>query len=111
MVEYTRWEGALAFPGACLCGSQKRPIVDTHRELPGFGHVYLCELCVRMSGRALGLWVERDDHERTVAELSRVADANDALQAELSKAMDPANRTITAGELNEWLSRQGQEVT
>ena len=110
MIEYTKYDGPLAYPGGCVCGSQKRPLVDTHRELPAFGHVYLCELCVRMSGRALGLWVEKPDHERVADELDRARAANDALQQQLDRALDPAGRTITAGELNAWLSSQQEPV-
>ena len=49
-------EGHLAqFPGMCLCGSQKGPIVDTYMDKPGYGRVYLCRLCTTRAARAFGL--------------------------------------------------------
>jgi hypothetical protein len=43
-----------AFPQACVgCGSQKGPLVDTHREIAG-GHVYWCSVCAKTSARLLG---------------------------------------------------------
>lgn len=110
MIAYTKWQGPMQYPGACVCGSQKQPIVDTHRSLPGFGHVYLCELCVAMSANALGSFVPRDTFDQ-VAEERRVAvEQVAAMTLELAAALDPANRTITAGELNDWLSSQKREV-
>lgn len=43
-------------PMACACcGSAAGPVVDTHRELPVYGRVYVCELCVTRAARVLGL--------------------------------------------------------
>ncbi len=105
MIEFTRWEGALQRPGACVCGSQRRPVVDTHIE-NALGRVYLCELCVTRAARAHGGFVSRDEFDATAARLLQADAANDELQRQLGVALDPANRTITAGELNEWLSQQ-----
>lgn len=109
MIAYTSWQGPMQFPGACVCGSQKQPIVDTHRELPAYGHVYLCGLCVAMSASALGTFVPRDAFDQVVEERAAAVEQVAAMTLELAAALDPANRTITAGELNAWLASQ-QEV-
>lgn len=45
------------FPYLCvLCGGQKGPVVDHHRELHGgAGRVYACASCIKNDARILGL--------------------------------------------------------
>ena len=107
MDEYVRRDGPpLVFPSSCVCGSQKFPMVDTHREVPGFGHVYLCELCVTMAVRALGLWVEKTHHDGVARELDRAKARELELEEQLDEARDPGARTITAGELVAYMTAQ-----
>ena len=45
----------LRFPYACVgCGNQKGPLVNTHRELPGYGDVYVCKRCAKQIAEVLG---------------------------------------------------------
>ena len=68
-------EGFLAqFPSICLCGSQKGPILDTFFDLPGYGRVYLCRLCVTRGARAFGL-VKGAEQERLQAAADELAQA------------------------------------
>ena len=55
MIDYTAVEFPAIFPQACVaCTSQKGPIADTHRDLPGYGHVYVCERCAKSFARIFG---------------------------------------------------------
>lgn len=55
MIEFIAIESPVHFPQACVaCGSQKGPIADTHRDLPGYGHVYVCESCAKTFARIFG---------------------------------------------------------
>ena len=109
MIQYVRYDGPLAHPGACVCGSQKRPVVDTVRELPGYGRVYLCELCVRMSALAFG-WVDGDSHDRLRQQADGLAVEVERLTGELAAAHNPANRVVSVGELVDYLNRQAAEA-
>ena len=43
------------FPQACIaCMGQKGPVLVTHRALPGYGDVYVCESCAKRISRAFG---------------------------------------------------------
>lgn len=110
MIAFTKYDGPLAYPSRCVCGSAKRPVVDTHIEIPAWGHVYLCELCLRQSVAAFGLWVEKQEHDDALSQLAEQRDIVDRLRAELEAARDPAQRTITAGELVAYMAQQQQEV-
>jgi len=77
-------EGHLAqFPGMCICGSQKGPIVDTYRDLPGYGRVYLCRMCTVRAARAFGL-IKGDEHSR----LERAADELAQAQEEITSRQE-----------------------
>ena len=66
-IEFEKQESGIEllaqFPGMCLCGSQRPPMVDTYMDKPGYGRVYLCRLCTTRAARALGL-VKGDEHTR-----------------------------------------------
>jgi hypothetical protein len=49
-------EAPLVFPSACIgCGSQKGPIFDSRKEIPGGGRVYVCKNCFRVMAKAWGV--------------------------------------------------------
>jgi hypothetical protein len=52
--EYTLVDTPTIFPQACICGSQKGPLVDTFITTAGL-RLYVCSLCATRIGRALGL--------------------------------------------------------
>jgi hypothetical protein len=55
MLEFQLVDSPFVFPQACVgCLSQKGPMVDTHRQIPGFGHIYICHVCGKTSARLLG---------------------------------------------------------
>ena len=55
MIDFIAVEFPAIFPQACVaCTSQKGPIADTHRDLPGYGHVYVCERCAKSFARIFG---------------------------------------------------------
>lgn len=55
MIEFMLVDYPQAFPQMCVgCSSQKGPLLDTHRDLPGFGHVYVCAECVKTGARLMG---------------------------------------------------------
>jgi hypothetical protein len=54
-MEFIAVEYPTMFPQACVaCTSQKGPIADTFRDLPGYGHVYVCERCAKSFARIFG---------------------------------------------------------
>lgn len=60
MLDFTVTTTPTRFPQACVaCTGNVVPFVETHREVPGLGQVYVCAECVRRSAIALGLL--RDD--------------------------------------------------
>ena len=94
-------EGHLAqFPGMCVCGSQKGPIVDTYLDLPGYGRVYLCRPCTTSAARALGL-VKGDEHTR----LANVADEIAQMESEVSE------RQKLIEKLTKSLAEKDQKIT
>ncbi len=43
------------FPTNCVgCTSQTGPMLDTHREIDGYGRIYLCSRCAKNHARILG---------------------------------------------------------
>lgn len=71
------------FPGQCLCGSQKGPVVDTMMEKAGL-HIYICKLCGQQLSRLFGF--------ADGAELDRLMDARGELdRAEQSMARQAEN--------------------
>lgn len=55
MLDFILVDHPAFFPQACVgCGSQKGPLVDLHRELPGYGHVYACNSCAKSIARIMG---------------------------------------------------------
>lgn len=47
-------ETPAVFPQACICGSQKGPLVDTFIQNGG-NRIYVCALCVKRCAKQLGL--------------------------------------------------------
>ena len=71
MIEFMEIPAPTSFPWACVgCMSQKGPMIDTHRELPGYGHVFVCVRCAKTAARLLG-FAKGDKLD----ELSQAADA------------------------------------
>jgi|SRR5215831_14506533 len=90
-------EGHLAqFPGQCLCGSQKGPIVDTYMDKPGYGRVYLCRLCTTRAARAFGL-VKGSEHERLEKVADEIAQAEKEI-AERQKLLDRLTKSLAEKE-------------
>jgi hypothetical protein len=55
MLEFIVVERPVAWPNACvLCMGINGPVADTHRELPQFGHVYVCQNCAKRLARQFG---------------------------------------------------------
>lgn len=55
MLEFISVDHPALFPQACVaCLSQKGPLVDTHAERPGFGHIYICDSCAKSIARIRG---------------------------------------------------------
>lgn len=80
------------FPYACVgCMGQKGPVVAFHRELPGYGDVFLCNRCTREAAITAGI-VKREkaeEREEIVAVKSHaeqeVTWRDEALAAERAK--------------------------
>jgi septal ring factor EnvC (AmiA/AmiB activator) len=113
-MEFIAVEYPTMFPQACVaCTSQKGPIADTFRDLPGYGHVYVCERCAKSFARIFGysdgkrldelenaskLLVERErDLSGMTQELARVSLALDDAEHQIAdlkeKLRDSDNRT------------------
>jgi hypothetical protein len=52
--EYMLVESPVVFPQACVCGSQKGPLVDTFITTGG-NRIYICTACVKRCAKQLGL--------------------------------------------------------
>lgn len=116
MIEYVAISSPVMFPQACVCcTSQKGPIADTHRDLPGYGHVYVCEACAKSFARIFGyapgkrldqleaaskLVVERErDIAKVTAELdaanTKLQDAGHEVADLKERLRDAENRTAS----------------
>ena len=87
MIEFTLVDHPVAFPQSCIgCLSQQGPMMDTHRQVQGFGHVYLCHVCAKSAARLLGFakgaqldklsttLARETEHEREIASLVELLD-------------------------------------
>jgi hypothetical protein len=117
-VEFEKQEpgdGLLAqFPGMCLCGSQKGPMVDTFMDKPGYGRVYLCRLCTSRAARALGL-VKGDEHTRlgNIQDLLEQAESEVSERDLLIKKMTKtgAERDLTIASLRSYIDTLQAEIS
>lgn len=105
MIAYSLYEGPLAQPGACVCGSQTMPMVDTHRLIAGYGRVYLCPLCVLQTANA-HRYVGRADYELAIGDLAAQVDR---LEAELERARE--ERVVPLSVLLDEVRRANGEQT
>jgi hypothetical protein len=87
MLEFTLTEGQpLQRPWQCVvCSGSLGVMCDTHKELPQFGNVYVCETCVRHLARVFGLV-----KGARMTQLTRAATEIEKLEAELREARETA---------------------
>ena len=112
MIDFMLVDTPFTFPQACVgCMSQKGPMVDTHRELRGYGHVYVCHICAKTTARLMGFAegerldeladavVALGERDREIASLSKqLSDAVIALAAEqrVNEEQAETNRDLKA---------------
>jgi hypothetical protein len=91
------------FPAMCICGSQKGPTLDSFLDLPGYGRVYLCRLCVTRAARAFGL-VKGAEQTRLLeaadelAQSASLLEESQALTERLTRSLAERDQKI-AGQL------------
>lgn len=117
MAEFTKLEPGNEmylrdFPQACVCGSQKGPIVATgltYRVGTGpeaFGHVYLCRLCVKRAALSLGM-VKGEEMEKLQGAADELAQA----AREVAERQTMIDRlTVSAGEREAKLNTQREYI-
>lgn len=55
MLPFNLIDAPLRFPYACVCCMKANgPLVNTHRELPGYGDVIVCKRCAKQIAGLLG---------------------------------------------------------
>lgn len=86
MIEWSLHEGQLQRPYACItCGGNLGQMVDTHREIPAVGNIYVCADCVRSLARVVGLV-----RGKQLTNLTHQAKELEQKDADLRKALDLA---------------------
>lgn len=83
------------FPGQCLDGDQG-VCIDTHIELPAYGHIYVSKRQARDHGRLLGM-VAREDHAEVHAKVAALEIRVRELETELAEA-EPILRSLARAE-------------
>lgn len=89
MLEFTAIPNAVNWPAVCVCcTSQTGPFVDTHRDAPGYGHVYVCAMCAERAARVLGFF---DPLEQARVDLGKALAAKEALEELLARQDEVLN--------------------
>jgi hypothetical protein len=101
-MNWVLYSGVLAFPGACVCGDQGMPMVDTGMERPQGLRIYLCPRCVRQAALLHG-YIGAEDADHMLGEIERLHATRIELEERLAAAEDPASKIVqvSAGELVE----------
>lgn len=101
-------------PSVCVCcGYGAAPYTDTHRELHGYGRVYVCSLCVKRLAVANGL-----ARGKRMQELLKAGDLLNAAEREIAQRTE-AQAAVSANledserlvaELREQLERRDGRI-
>lgn len=116
MLDFILVPAPTQFPYGCVgCQSQAGPLVDTHRELPGFGHVYFCPRCLKTGARLYGYakGARLDELESAAAALIERDAEIESLSRQLEAAQEGHNTVVhhdaeTADELAQANARISQ---
>lgn len=95
MLEFIVIPHAAFVPQMCVaCGGQNGPHTDTHRELHGYGRVYICRMCVTRAARAHGMVKGKRMNE--LEDAARLLDAARAAQSEQHQALVETQELLAA---------------
>lgn len=93
MLDWTILESPINFPHYCIaCMNGRGPVAATHRTMPGFGDVYLCENCAEKLARMFG-FAPGDRMDEIVKAAKRVTEL-ERDNAKLAQAVTDARTDI-----------------